>query len=111
VASYREVNPLSAVDAAYIAGIVDGEGTITLSRKHAGEGRQLVISVSNTERGILEFVRERIGAGKITTKRTSRIHHAPGLPYAAPSVRGRAVGTARKRGTARARSASGSGPS
>ena len=82
VASYREVNSLSAVDAAYIAGIVDGEGTITLSRKHAGEGRQLVISVSNTERPILEFVRERVGAGKITTKRTSRIHHTPGLTYA-----------------------------
>ena len=50
VASYREVNSLSPVDAAYIAGLVDGEGTITLSRKHGGEGRQLVLSISNTER-------------------------------------------------------------
>ena len=55
MASYREVNSLSPVDAAYIAGLVDGEGTITLSRKHAGEGRQLVLSISNTERPLLEF--------------------------------------------------------
>jgi hypothetical protein len=45
VTRYREVNPLSPIAAAYIAGIVDGEGTITLSRKHPGEGRQLVINV------------------------------------------------------------------
>jgi hypothetical protein len=33
--TYRSVLALSAVDAGYIAGLVDGEGTITLSRKHA----------------------------------------------------------------------------
>jgi hypothetical protein len=82
VARYREVNPLSPIDAAYIAGIVDGEGTITLSRKHAGEGRQLVISISSTERAILDHVRERIGAGKITGKKTAKAHHTPGLTYA-----------------------------
>ena len=79
---YREVNPLSPVDAAYIAGIVDGEGTITLSRKHAGESRHLVISISSTERPILEFVHERIGAGKITGKKTAKAHHAPAWTYA-----------------------------
>jgi hypothetical protein len=39
---YREVAPLSQVDAAYIAGLIDGEGTITLSRRHANDRRQLV---------------------------------------------------------------------
>ena len=68
VTRYREVNPLSPIDAAYIAGIVDGEGTI--------------ISISSTERAILDFVRERIGAGKITSKKTAKSHHAPGLTYA-----------------------------
>jgi hypothetical protein len=82
VATCRKVPSLSAVDAAYIAGIVDGEGTITLSRKHAGDRRQLVISISSTERQILEFVRERVSAGKITGKKASRPHHAPGLTYA-----------------------------
>ena len=82
MASYREVNSLSPVDAAYIAGLVDGEGTITLSRKHAGEGRQLVLSISNTERPLLEFALGRIGAGKITTKKRTSARHAQAYTYA-----------------------------
>jgi hypothetical protein len=31
--------------AAYIAGLIDGEGTITLTRLHAGENRRLVVSI------------------------------------------------------------------
>ena len=80
--AYRSVLPLSAVDAGYIAGLVDGEGTITLSRKHAGEIRQLVISISSTERPILEFVLQRVGAGKITTKKTTKAHHAAAFTFA-----------------------------
>lgn len=79
---YREVSSLSPTDAAYFAGIIDGEGTITLSRKHAGENRQLVISISNTERPLLAFVLDRVGAGKITGKKTTKAHHSPGLTYA-----------------------------
>ena len=82
MAKYREVHALSPTDAAYIAGLVDGEGTITLSRKHANEGRQLVISISSTERPILDFAREQIGAGKITTKKTAKAHHAAAFTYA-----------------------------
>lgn len=80
--SYREVRTLSSVDAAYIAGLVDGEGTISLARKHAGENRQLIISISNTEAQILEFVLEAVGAGKITRKKTAAAHHTPSLTYA-----------------------------
>jgi hypothetical protein len=82
MATYRSVKTLSSVDAAYIAGLVDGEGTITLSRKHAGDGRQLVISISNTERAILDFVLLQIGAGKITGKKALKQQHAPSFAYA-----------------------------
>ena len=82
MAQYREVRCLSLVDAAYVAGLVDGEGTITLSRKHANDGRQLVISICNTERPILSFVLDQIGAGKITSKRTAKAKHAPSFTYA-----------------------------
>lgn len=37
----RVVNRLSAPAAAYIAGIVDGEGTVTLSRSHKQENKRL----------------------------------------------------------------------
>jgi hypothetical protein len=82
VTRYRQAHSLSPVDAAYIAGLVDGEGTITLSRRHAGDGRQLVISISSTERPILNFARETIGAGKITSKKSAKAHHAPAFTYA-----------------------------
>jgi hypothetical protein len=79
--AYREVRVLSVAEAAYLAGLIDGEGTVTLSRKHADEMRQLVVSISNTELRILEFARVSIGAGKLTRKRTSKAHHTPSYAY------------------------------
>ena len=46
----RNVIELATIDAAYIAGLIDGEGTITLTRLHRNQNRQLVVSISNTER-------------------------------------------------------------
>lgn len=79
--SYKVTRELAAADAAYIAGLVDGEGTITLSRRHARDRRQLVVSIANTERPLLDFVLERVGTGKITRKRTSAAHHTPSYCY------------------------------
>ena len=73
---------LAAVDAAYLAGLIDGEGTITLTRKHLNENRQLAITISNTERRLLEFSLVKIGAGKIIRKRCTHSHHTPSYTYA-----------------------------
>jgi hypothetical protein len=35
--------------------LIDGEGTIALTRKHAGEERQLVLSISSTEIDLLDW--------------------------------------------------------
>lgn len=78
---YREVCDLNATDAAYIAGLIDGEGTVTLSRRHRNENRHLVISISNTERRLLEYVLNTVGAGKITGKRISQPHHTASYTY------------------------------
>ena len=72
--------------AAYIAGLIDGEGTITLSRLHAGENRRLVVSIANTERQILQFVLDQVRAGKITNKRVTSLRHAPSFCYAITSA-------------------------
>ena len=80
--TYKEVRALSAPDAAYLAGLIDGEGTVTLSRKHAGDMRQLVVSISNTELPILEFALQSVGAGKLTRKCTSKVHHSSSYAYA-----------------------------
>jgi len=77
-----DVKSLSLTDAAYIAGLIDGEGTITLTRKHRNENRQLAVTISNTERDLLEYVYQSIGVGKITRKRTAKNHHTPSFTYA-----------------------------
>lgn len=77
----RRVARLSPEDAAYLAGLIDGEGTIALSRRHAGDNRQLVVTISSTESALVEWVRTALGVGKITRKRTTSPRHAPGLTY------------------------------
>lgn len=79
---YMDINILSAVEVAYLAGLIDGEGTITLTRKHRNENRQLALSISNTEYPLLEFTRQAVGAGKITRKRTTQSHHTASFTYA-----------------------------
>lgn len=75
-------NTLSTAEAAYIAGLIDGEGTVILGRKHRNENRHLAITISNTEMALLKFVVDSIGCGKITNKRTTRLHHIPSFTYA-----------------------------
>ncbi|MES9938517.1 MAG: LAGLIDADG family homing endonuclease [Sedimenticola sp.] len=78
---YKSANSLSPADAAYIAGLIDGEGTISLTRRHKNERRQLVISISNTELELLDYALKTIGAGKITGKRKYKAHHSTGFTY------------------------------
>jgi hypothetical protein len=85
VESKRRVNQLSRECAAYISGLIDGEGTITLTRLHANENRRLVVSIANTEIQLLKFVIDEVGAGKITRKRTISDRHTPSYCYAITS--------------------------
>jgi hypothetical protein len=78
---YRIVKALSPVDASYMAGLIDGEGTVTLSRRHRNDQRQLVVSIANTERRLLEWTLDTVGAGKITGKRISSPIHSPSFTY------------------------------
>ncbi|MBI4401710.1 MAG: LAGLIDADG family homing endonuclease [Nitrospirae bacterium] len=79
--AYRKASRLTAVEAAYLAGLIDGEGTVTLSRVHRSRQRGLVVTISNTELAILQHVRDVIGVGTITSKRISRINHTPSYAY------------------------------
>lgn len=82
MADYKTTRKLKPEAAAYIAGLIDGEGTITLSRRHANEHRQLVVSIANTELSLLKYVLEQTGTGKITRKRTVSDQHTPSFCYA-----------------------------
>jgi hypothetical protein len=83
MAAYRTVSRLQPTAAAYIAGLVDGEGTVTLTRMHRGENRRLVVCISNNELSILEHVLRSVAAGRITTKRTYSPRHARSFTYQA----------------------------
>ena len=58
MAKYRKVKKLTPEEAAYLAGLIDGEGTIALTRKHRGEHRQLMVSISSTEQPLLKYVKQ-----------------------------------------------------
>lgn len=75
------VRPLTESEAGYVAGIVDGEGTITLTKTHRGENRRPVVSISSTEQPLLLYIRKIVGAGRITRKKCQRAHHTPSFAY------------------------------
>jgi hypothetical protein len=55
-------------EASYIAGIIDGEGSITLTRCHTKEHRRPCISIASTDIELLLYVQSLVG-GKINSKR------------------------------------------
>ncbi|MEO7761992.1 MAG: LAGLIDADG family homing endonuclease [Casimicrobiaceae bacterium] len=77
----NQTKRLTDDQAAYIAGLVDGEGTVTLSAEHRGERRRIVVSISNTELPLLTYVLEAAGVGKITNKRVTKPDHTPSFAY------------------------------
>jgi intein/homing endonuclease len=81
VMSYKVVNKISEVNAAYIAGLIDGDGSILLSKRHKSDNRQLVISISNNDRALLNEILGIVGAGKITGKRTNSKKHNQNFTY------------------------------
>lgn len=58
---------LTEKDKGYIAGIIDGEGSICLTKHHSNEFRSPEISVTSTTYEILQYLKNTIG-GNISTK-------------------------------------------
>jgi hypothetical protein len=55
-------------EASYIAGIIDGEGSISLTRIHASEHRRPCISIASTDKELLVYIQSLAG-GVITNKK------------------------------------------
>ena len=68
-------------EAAYLAGLIDGEGTVTLTRREKAAQRTITITIANTERDLLEYSMHIIGTGVISSKRTQKMHHIPSFGY------------------------------
>jgi hypothetical protein len=68
------VIPLEKIEKAYIAGIVDGEGTVTLMRHHKNETPTPYVTVANNNLPLLKWIRSRVG-GLILRKKKKEPHH------------------------------------
>jgi hypothetical protein len=78
---YKKVLDLSPAQAAYLAGLIDGEGTVTLTRRNRNKHRGLVVTISNTEMILLKYVQTVTGVGKITNKKIAQASHTPSYTY------------------------------
>ena len=61
-------------DIAYIAGLIDGEGTVTLIRNRPNETKAPTISMTSTTKELLLFIQERFG-GYIRRQKKYQEHH------------------------------------
>jgi hypothetical protein len=66
---------LTETQAAYVAGLLDGEGSIMLLSR--GENIQVKITVTNTHRGVLDWLSEVTGVGSVVVHRAGTSHHRP----------------------------------
>ena len=60
---------------AYTAGLVDGEGTVTLSRMKANERRCPVVSISSTTYELMLFMKQHFGGAISTLSRAATQGH------------------------------------
>jgi hypothetical protein len=74
---------LSDVDAAYIAGFVDGEGCIMAEMRR--DVVAIRLSAVNTKLPVLEWIRDTTGVGCISCKQWSNPRHAPSYTWVAQS--------------------------
>ncbi|MDN5321890.1 MAG: hypothetical protein PWQ67_344 [Clostridia bacterium] len=63
------MNKLTLTQCAYIAGIIDGEGTITLTSHKKGCHPSPTISIASTDIELLEWIKTTLNAGTIAKKR------------------------------------------
>lgn len=70
------------IELAWLAGIVDGEGTITLVRHNRNKFRSPVISVASTTYELLLEVQRIAGGGSISSKKVYATHHKPSWTWA-----------------------------
>lgn len=64
---------MTNTEIAYLAGIIDGEGSIMLTRINKNEYPCPCISISSTDIELLEWVKDKIGAGKINKKKNYNV--------------------------------------
>ena len=65
---------MTEAEKAYLAGIVDGEGTVTLTKHHKNETPTPSVSVANNNLVLLWWIKTLVG-GTIVLKKKRQLHH------------------------------------
>ena len=65
---------LQPSELAYIAGVIDGEGTIGIYRQGAAGHYQMKICISNSSWPLLEWIRERVGGALVLIHKATPKH-------------------------------------
>jgi len=73
---------LVEVEKAYLAGIIDGEGTVTLMKHHKNETPTPYVSVANNNLELLQWIKSRIG-GTICSKKKRLPRHNDSYAWSA----------------------------
>ena len=60
---------MNETEKAYIAGIIDGEGSIMLQRFHAKEYPSPCVSIASTTLELLKWIKKTVGKGVIVSKK------------------------------------------
>jgi hypothetical protein len=61
---------MNSITNAYAAGLIDGEGTVTLMKQARAQRRSPVISVSSTTKELVDFMKSNFGGHIVTLKPT-----------------------------------------
>lgn len=68
---------MTEIELAYIAGLVDGEGSVTLCRQHkTDQFRTPTLSLTNTDKGLVDLMKQAFG-GSIRKQKAYKEHHLP----------------------------------
>lgn len=73
IRSCRKVNNITIEDAAYLAGFVDGEGSIILHRSR--DRTAMRIAITNTNKGVIDWIQTITGVGNIVEKKSKNAKH------------------------------------
>jgi len=60
---------MKETEKAYIAGIIDGEGSITLTRQHKNRHPSPMVSIPSTDLYLLEWIKKVVQCGRIIKKK------------------------------------------
>lgn len=75
--TYKKLKPMSEVELAYLAGLIDGEGTITLCKPRASSKYKVPqISMASTSYELIKIVADMTGIGHVSQKKKYQDHHS-----------------------------------